>query len=130
MGMSNERAKKEIRNYILATYNTIKVKSGKCRYNFYCHANAVHEASKHKHKKIAMCFYIDEGCPIVHFINYHNGKFVDNTLGEWSQLHTYYFVKWIDEDDFYNVFNIFKAFRQEVRKKLSWWVKLTSDYEC
>lgn len=127
MDLNNHKAQKEMRDHVLATYKTIKVKSGKCRYNFRCQMNAVHEASKHKHKKIAMCVYIDDGHPIIHFINYDGKKFIDNTLGEWSSFNKYYFVKWIDENDFYNVNTIFTAFRRELQKKLSWWIRVTSD---
>lgn len=128
MNYNNSKAYTQIIEHVTSKYNKIKVKAGKCRYNFYCHANAVHEAKKHKHKKLAMCVYIDDGYPIVHFVNYNKGKFIDNTLGEWSQQHDYYFIKWVKEDEMWDIFNIHTSFKKELRKTLSWWVKLTSNY--
>lgn len=129
--INNLEAQQQIYDHIVSKYNKIKVKSGKCRYNFRCQMNAVHEAKKHKHKKIAMCVYMDEGTyPIIHFINYHKGKFIDNTLGEWSSQYDYYFIRWIEDEDMWNVNHVFTAFRTELRKKLSWWVRITSDFDA
>jgi hypothetical protein len=130
MTLNNYEAQREIRNKIVAEHNLIEVKPGKCRYNFKCQMNAVHEADKKGDKKIAMCVYLDNGYPIIHFINYRKGKFVDNTLGQWSTLQKYYFIKWIHEDEFWNVDNIFGSYRKELRKSLSWWVRLTSDFDA
>jgi hypothetical protein len=90
--------------------------------------NAVHEAVKNKDKKIAMCVYMDGGQPIIHFINYRKGKFIDNTLGEWSRRYNYYFIKFIDKENFWDVNVFFTAFNNDIGRKLNWWTRLTSDY--
>lgn len=126
---NNDIARKEIRNYILANYNKIEVKPGKCRWNFYCHTNSVHTAKRKKHKKLAMVVYIDnDNYPIVHFVNYYKKVFTDNTLGEWTTQYEYYFIKWIDQKDMWNIFTIFNAFKKELGKQLNWWIRLTSDW--
>lgn len=125
---NNNIARKEIRNYIISKYNKIEVKAGKCRYNFRCHNNSVHEAKRHKHKKIALVVYVDGDYPIVHFVNYKKGKYVDNTLGEWTTQVDYYFIKWIDDKDMFDIFTIFNAFKRELGKQLNWWVRCTSNY--
>jgi competence CoiA-like predicted nuclease len=125
---NNKKAIKQVREYIYANYRLIKVKPGKCRYNFQCHSNSVHEAKKRRDKKLAMVVYIDGSTPIVHFVNYRNKKFIDNTLGQWSSQHEYYFIKWIDEPDMFYIHTIFDNYRNHLRNQLSWWVKLTSDY--
>lgn len=130
MKYSNYKAQQEIVNYTIANYKKIEVKAGKCRFNFKCHCNSVHEAKKNKHKKLAMCIYLDNGYPIIHFINYNKGKFVDNTLGEWSSRVDFYFVRWISDEEMWKIDDIFTAFRKELRKTLSWWVRLTSDFEA
>ena len=127
---NNDKAKAFFVNHVIANYEKIKVKAGKCRYNFRCQYNAVHEAKKAGDNKIAMTMYLDDNHPIIHFVNYQNSEFIDNTLGEWSQKNEYYFVKWIEEEDMWNVDDFFTAFRIDLRSKLSWWLKLTSDYEC
>lgn len=129
MKINNLEAQQVIYDHIISKYNSIKVKAGKCRFNYKCQMNAVHEAKKHKHGKIAMCVCMDDGVyPIIHFINYSKGKFIDNTLGEWSSQHKYYFIRWIGDEDMWDVDIIFTAFRRELRNNLSWWLRLTSDY--
>lgn len=131
MKINNSKAERQTYNYITSTFKTIKVKPGKCRYNYRCQLNAVHEAKKNKHKKLAMCVCVDDNRGVfIHFVNYSKGKFVDNTLGEWSKLETYYFIKWIKQDEMWSINNIFTNFRRELRNKLSWWVKITSNFEA
>lgn len=130
MKLNNHKAEKEIYNHIISKYNTIEVQPGKCRYNYRCQMNAVHEAKKNKHKKLAMCVCEENGDIFIHFINYHKGKFTDNTLGQWSKQQNYYFIKWIKDEDMWNINHIFTAFREELRNNLSWWVKITSDFEA
>ncbi len=129
MNFNNHKAQKEIYNRVLSQYSTIQVKPGKGLWNFRCQYNSSHFALKGKHKKLAMCMCVESnGSVFIHFVNYHKGKFMDNTLGEWSKQYEYYFVRWIDKSDFLNVDFIFGAFRKELRNNLSWWVKLTSDF--
>ena len=96
---NNKKAREFFTTYAIANYDKIKVKSGKCRYNFRCQYNAVHEAKKAGDSRIAMTIYIDGDYPIIHFLNYQNEEFIDNTLGEWSKRLDYYFVKWIEDED-------------------------------
>lgn len=128
MKINDYKAREEICQYVKANYNTIKVKPGKCRFNFKCHMNSTHEAKRNNHKKLAMCIYIDEGYPIIHFVNYHKGKFVDNTLGEWITQVDCYFIKWVKQKEMFTIEKIFTAFSLELRKNLNWWTRLTSEY--
>jgi hypothetical protein len=128
MELNDRKAIKILYQNIISKYNTIEVNPGKCRYNFRCQYNAVHEAKKHNHKKIAMCVYMDDGQPIIHFINYNKGKFVDNTLGQWSKCYNYYFIKWIDKEDLWDVHAFFSAFRKDLGRALPWWIRITSEY--
>lgn len=126
---NNDKVDKIFYDGIISTKERIEVESGKCRYNFRCQMNAAHEALKHKHKSLAMVVYMDNGevDPIIHFINYNKGKYVDNTLGEWSQKHEYYLIRHISPEDFLNVNYIFTSYRKTLRNGLSWWLRLTSD---
>lgn len=129
MEYNNYKARLEIINKVTSEHELIEVHAGKCRYNYKCQMNAVHEALKKGDKKIAMTVYIDGKYPIIHFINYRKDKFVDNTLGEWSARKKYYFVKWITQEEFWEVDGIFGAYREVLRNSLSLWVKLTSNYD-
>lgn len=130
MEFNNSEARQQISDHIISKYSKIEVKSGKCKWNFRCSFNSVHYAKKNKDKKIAMCVYMDGDYPFIHFVNYKNKQFVDNTLGEWSSRYEYYFIRWVEQQDMWDVNNIFQAFRRELRNNLSWWVKLTSDYDA
>lgn len=129
MTLNNDKAKQIFYNHIIANYKAIEVKSGKCRLNL-CQVNAVHEAKKCKHKKIAMCVYMDETFPIIHFLNYNKGKYTDNTLGQWSKCYKYYFIKWIDKNDMWDIGTIFEALRKDLKNMLPWWIRITSNYNC
>lgn len=126
ISLFNNKAERIIRSKIYSEHNCIKVKAGKCRWNFRCSYNAVHEAIKNKDSKIAMVVYIVEGCPIIHFINYKNGVYTDNTLGEWSIKYEYYLIKFINKDDFWNVNYIFDRYRDTLQNYLPFWVRILS----
>lgn len=126
---NNNKVKRLFYDEIISTKDRIKVEPGECRYNFRCQMNAVHEAMKNNYEQIAMVVYLDN-CkvdPIIHFINYSKGKYTDNTLGQWSNSHEYYLIRYIGKEDFLAVNDIFIAYRKTIRNKLSWWNKLTSD---
>lgn len=114
-------------------YTPIKVTSGKCRYNFRCQMNAVHEAIRRGDEKISMSIYLDaldNDTPIIHFLNVESdGTFVDNTLGEWSSQHEYFHVKYISIDDFFNVNHIFREFVRELRHSLGW-LRFITGFRC
>lgn len=124
----NIKAREEIIDYIKGNFSSIEVRPGKCRYNFRCHDNAVHEASKKNHKKIALCVYIDNGWPIIHFINYNKKKFRDNTLGQWASQYEYYLIRFIEAKDMWNVHHIFEEYRKELGRKLNWKTRILSNY--
>ena len=131
MTFNNNKAEKVIYNKIISNHEQIEVVSGKCRYNFRCSFNAVHDAIKKKHKNIAMVMYIHKDtldC-IIHFVNYKKGVYTDNTLGEWSSKYDCYFIKFVKEVEFWDINHIFSRYRKELRNNLSWWLRLTSDVE-
>lgn len=126
----NDKAKKIVLNIAKSTMPKIKVTSGNCRYNFRCHNNSVHDALNDGNEKIAMCFYIDDDYPIIHFINVDNdSNYIDNTLGRWSERYEYYLIKDIDKVDFFSISDIFKEYREELHKKLPLYVRLLSNIE-
>ena len=126
---NNDKVERMFYDEIVSTKERIEVEAGKCRYNFRCHMNTAHEALENKHDTFAMVVYMDSKKvdPIIHFVNYHDGKYVDNTLGQWAKEHEYYLIRHISSEDFTNVEYIFKAYRRTIRKNLSWWLRLTSD---
>lgn len=125
MKWADEKADKIYTNAVLSNYSKIEVVAGQCRFNFKCHLNAIHEALEKKDDRIAMCMYIDENEQVImHFLNYHKGKYIENTLGHHSRFNEYYFVKWIGKEDFDVIGNIFNSTVKDWRKKLPWYVRL------
>lgn len=124
----NSQADKFIRNMITATLPMITVVSGECRYNFRCQMNAVNDAVNSGDERIAMCFYIENDQPILHFVNVSKkGVYMDNTFGVWSQRVDFYLVRFIDKSSFWDVNKIFTAYRKELRRKLPLWIRILSN---
>jgi len=120
----NRKAQLLILEMAIATMQKIKVEPGVLRYNYKCHINSVHDAINDGQDKVAMCFYIDDDYPIIHFINVQNDKFIDNTLGQWSQKFDYYLIRYIEKDSFWDIEKIFTSYRKELHRKLPFWTRL------
>lgn len=129
MKILNNRAERKILGFIKSRYDKIEVHPGKCRMNFRCHNNSVHEALKKGYNHIALVIYVENDYPVVHFINWEKGKFKDHTLGQWSTGADFYFVQWVDKRDFFHIYDVFRDYRKFLRTKLTWWERLLSDYK-
>lgn len=126
----NSKARALVTQKIIANLSKINVSSGICRFNYRCFNNAVHDALMRKESKICMCFYLNGGWPIIHFINVtKDGNYIDNTLGKWSTQYEYYFIRFIDEEQFFEVYQIIDSYRKEVRSNLPFLVRLLSNQE-
>jgi hypothetical protein len=102
--------------YAYKNYDKIDVQGGNIHYNFRCHLNAVHYAIENNDDIIVLCITVDNfKNPFVHFINYTNEKYIDNTLGHWSKVHEYYFVKKIQKEYFFEAESIFLEYRKYLK---------------
>lgn len=130
MNLLNNKAKLEVILHLRATKNKIDVRPGKCRFNYKCQCNAVHEAINKKQSRVAMCMYIDGDYPIIHFVNVSKkGKFKDNTLGNWATNYEFFFIKYVDDVDYFNINDVFNSYSKELRNQLSFFTRLLSDIE-
>lgn len=121
----NNLANKRIAQVVFSKYSKISVNAGECRYNFRCADNAVHEAINNSEDNIAMVIYFEDYCPVIHFINIDKeGNYTDNTLGHWSQRMAYYLVRTIPKDSFWDIHDIFAAFRLELHRQLPFYARL------
>jgi hypothetical protein len=125
------KAEAAVADYVKTHHSYIKVEPGDCRYNFYCHANAVHVAAMDSRKRyrVAMCVYFEEGSAVVHFVNevQATGAYVDNTLGYWASFNDYYFIRWIGPDEYRDVFNIHKKYAKYLRALIPWYIRWFTD---
>jgi len=113
----NNKAEKLWKNKVIAECEKIKVIPGKCRFNFRCHNNTIHDAVKNNDDKAAVVFYLSSEGTILHYVNFHKGKFIDNTLGFWCSTYDYYFYKWINKEQFNNeALDVFDSIRSEWKK--------------
>lgn len=121
---------KKLSEHIKNNYQIISITPGKeIKFNYVCHKNSAHIAIVKKHKKIAMLVYIEDNQPIIHFVNYKNGKYIDNTLGHFCPKEAY-FIRYINKSDFYKVDTIFSNFRKEIRLHLPMWLRIVSKYSA
>ena len=118
-----------IREYIDSAYKRINVFPGKLHFNYKCHLNAVHYAIKKKDKKIALVTYRERQTkqPYVHFVNYHKGKFIDNTVGYWAFSYEYRFIRWVGVNEFDNAVDVLLDTQEFFKNKATFLQKLFAD---
>jgi hypothetical protein len=126
-----KKAQDVVIDHVKTNYQLASVKPGKCRYNFYCHANAVHDALKKDQQRIGLVVYIEGNAPIVHFVNEAKaGEFKDNTLGYWSGGCKYYFIRWISRGEYNDVFKIRDTLSKQFKKLIPWYIRLFAKFDC
>ena len=120
------KARKELCPYIRDTHQKVKVHSGAYLNQNKCHHNAVHFAKIYEEDSIAMVICIDsEDYCFLHFVNFNNkNELYDNTLGTQSENYKYYFVKYINKEDYCDIRGIFNYTLEEFKKPLKFWTKL------
>lgn len=118
-----------MRDYVDSQYEMIEVVSGEIHYNYKCHLNSTHHAIKNKDEKLALVMYRekDTQLPCVHFVNYTKGKFVDNTIGNWSERFEYRFIRWVPESEFYSTPHILVDTQKVFKDMATFWQKYFGD---
>ena len=121
---------KKIKEHVINTGKLIDVKSGRCRYNYKCHMNAVSDALSSKQNSIGMCVCINDNNCFIHFVNISkNNTYIDNTLGQWSVNYDYYLIDIIDKKDFFSVNEIFTKYRKKLHQKLPLLLRMVNTVE-
>lgn len=119
------------RRYLKATCEKIVVHPGILRYNWRCYYNAVHDAVANKEKELAMVWYMDRNedcCPCIHFVNITKGKYIDNTIGYWSKHYDYFLIRKVSEPEFDSIPVTFDLYREQMLKKLPWYIRLFTNF--
>lgn len=133
MSLTN-KANQHARNYVAAHFSLIDakhIKAGQCRYNHHCHINSIHDAMKAEQKRIAMMVYFENCAPIVHFVNESPcGTFTDNTLGYYSSKVEMYFVRWVNEAEFDDIFNVHNSMRAQITRSIPWYIRWFIKFDC
>ena len=71
-------------------------------FNFRCHENATEYQRQHPECGIVEVIYIDNGDPILHYINHNpeTGEYLETTLGYRAEHLEYYKIRDIHPDDY------------------------------
>lgn len=93
---------KEVSNYVKFNHKRINVLPEQGMFNYRCFYNAVEFARKHPDTVVVEVMFIDDGEPILHYINQNKdtGEYIETTLGFRASSLDYYFIRVIDEKDY------------------------------
>ena len=88
--------------HVRSRYQMIKPKPTAGMFNFRCHENAVEYQRLHPECHIVEVIYIDNGDPILHYVNYDpaTGDYLETTLGWRAEVLEYYKIREIHPDDY------------------------------
>lgn len=131
MFLIDNKVRKYICDQIVSELTEISVKAGDCRFNYNCHKNATHIAETNNDEYIVCSIYIDNGYPIIHFLNIDNdGNYIDNTLGIHTLIYKHYYWKKIYRVDYFDIDNVFYNLRREIKNGLPWYYRYFTKYNC
>lgn len=117
---------RKVRDYCDSQYELIEVEPGDLNHYYKCHLVATDVAIKRNHDKLALVTYRYDGSllPYVHFINYDGDRFIDNSMGVWSEKYEYRFIRWVPEAEFYDTVNILSDTQKVFTNMAGWLTKL------
>lgn len=125
MSKAQDRAHKRICEYVRARCGLVKVDPEAGLFNYRCHCNAVEYARTHKNVEVLEVIYIDNGDPVLHYINLRTdtGALLETTLGFMADDLEYYIIRTIHPDDY-------KGIVSEFHNSLnSWLIDFTSWFD-
>ena len=97
------RAQKNLVRFVKSRYDVIKPIPKQGLFNRQCHNNSVEYSQIHD-CGIVETIYIDNGEPILHYLNTdNNGIFLETTLGWKAGTLEYYKIREIHSDDYFNI---------------------------
>lgn len=103
-----ESTKRKIRErvcrFVRSRYEMIRVQPEQGVFNFRCFENAVEYQRKNPDTEVIEVIYIDEGHPILHYINRKpDGTYLETTLGFRAERLEYYHIRRIHPDDYHRI---------------------------
>ena len=107
----------------------LEVIHGKGLFNQRCHQNAVQMAYDDKSNDtgvvMCMCFSKTCNCYFLHFINYHNDTYIDNTLGWCSKRYDYYRLRKLTEPEYDGIIILFVKWKDWIKNNvIPWYLRL------
>ena len=123
------RAKREallwsrINRRLRSRYTMIDVEPVQGMFNHRCHENAVQWAKSRPDYGVAEVIYIDDGKPILHYINTKNGRYFETTLGWRAEYLEYYKIRDIHKTDYHQIHSEFE------RSLADWLIEFTNWFD-
>ena len=117
MSRAQGRAHKRICEHVRSKYSMANVIPKRGLFNQRCHRNAVEYARTHKKTEVLEVIYIENGSPILHYINRRidTSELLETTLGFEADSLEYYVIRTIHPDDY-------KAIGSEFHNSLRSWL--------
>lgn len=109
--------------YVRSRYTMIDVEPVQGMFNFRCHENSVQWAKSRPGFGIAEVIYIENGKPVLHYINTKDDKFYETTLGWRADNMEYYKIRDIHESDWMRIHSEFS------RSLESWLMQFTTWFD-
>lgn len=69
-------------------------------FNHKCFDNAVQYHTNHPSFGVVECIYVDDGYPVLHYLNVKGALYYETTLGWRAKYHEYYIIRTIHPDDY------------------------------
>lgn len=94
------RIREAICLWVRARHEMVKPKAAQGLFNYRCFSNAAEWARTHPGDTIVEVVYIDDGYPILHYLNVNaEGDYLETTLGYRANNLEYYLIRRIHQDD-------------------------------
>ncbi|MES0445014.1 MAG: hypothetical protein ABUJ92_00575 [Desulfobacterales bacterium] len=102
-----KKAGERITAHIRARYSLVKVTPKQGLFNHNCHNNSVEFCRNNEGFGIVEAVCIEEGVPILHYLNDKDGVYYETTLGWRAVKLEYYVIRAIHESDYDFITNEF-----------------------
>lgn len=95
------RWERRVRDFCDANYSKIPVEPGDLNDYSRCQNVATHYALKNSDEKLAAVMYKHQSDPdyAVHFINFRDNQFIDNSIGWRAEFYDYRFIRWVYKNE-------------------------------
>lgn len=108
--------------YVRSRYTMIDVEPVQGMFNFRCHENSVQYAKSNEGYGIAEVIYIEDGSPILHYVNTKDGKFYETTLGWRAEDLEYYKIRDIHPSDWNRIHSEFSRALDSWNEQFTNWM--------
>jgi len=93
------RAWDKLVHHIRARNTRVKPKGVQGLFNFRCFDNCVQYSKDHEDIRIFECIYVDDNAPILHYVCFKDGEYLEVTLGWKADAYEYYITREVHEVD-------------------------------